>query len=1189
MRNDTTRLRASFCSAILFFLLLLPVRAQMVEGIDIPGFEKTFGLDFGKKGGTLAALLVESSIPGNVLWPGDKARLLVQLQNNTNRAVDVGGRLDVIAYGTKGRPGDIWVPVMSKIGDAGYVPLSVRIEPNGFRDIELAPEIPERFGAYGIVADLGEYGRTFLTSCVRTFASNTERLQFPSFCLDDISNRVLSRLGVQAIRHGVEYKPTTDPDFQSWYQEEAKKLRAYQEANIAVLIKIGAPAPNREYEPLGMPRPWLDDINTMMDTKSDYAWLPSYDEDFKKLVYRIACEFGWPKGPVNAFALWNEPWDGISISGWGADIPRYREIYTKLAEGVEAARRDAGVDMLVGGCSSTANALDKLFGDGKDTFLDRFDFCSIHYQGMDSYATIKKWVNRKSPRGRVRVWDTESWVANTDDRVAAVVATNRSTGYDRAMGIYAGNICHVHDHAGRTEGGGRKRVEVTHTWSVAASIGAVQHFVGERPFRELLFKNGLPWIMVFDGQKDATGKFDPDDGTLVVVGDIGEEFGANKLLFRTARGLAEIEHKANLKKELASLPPDAKPSAKDSLASLLRRNEVLGGAFLRLGDGGGCFRSYDFYGNAVESRNGKIVIPLDHRVFFLRTDGSQGSFAALLDRVRKSRIEGFEPLATVAHDLIRPVSEKPDLRLTLTNILNRPVTGTCRVRLGKLLLDRPDRKLSFKPHETREVRFRVKGGKASPDNTYPFTLVFDTGADGRAVHEEDLHVNRISKKSIRVDGDLEDWKDALPQTIRSSGSSGPSLTEAAWYPFKTFDKSLKQGFANGYLAYDGDFFYFSAKVADDTPDPGMVRFETRDADAFFYPDTVYRRDNGATFSVRWRGKVRPKVSEQYTFSTLSDDGTRLWIDGRLLIDNWTFHGPTEDFGTVPLTAGRFHDIRMEMFQGGGGALVRLCWESRSQVKQVIPKSCLFQPENGKLPARGNGLSAEYYNGMEFNSLRASRVDSTIDFTWNEGDLPDRAFADSPLQILIWPQGVRRYSYRMNPELPSGNFPDHDNVQIAFNVLPADEKEMLPCPPGTMPGYTNYQCTDYEYALNPVAERYGGGVEIWRMKVPGSPHKHFYPRQDASSFDGPVKSGKLAVRRDGNTRIVEAALPWAEIPDVRKCLDQGKPIKFSFRVNDNAGSGCMELARDRSVSKINNSFRVDWTEHWANEVEFGWEK
>ena len=57
-----------------------------------------------------------------------------------------------------------------------------------------------------------------------------------------------------------------------------------------------------------------------------------------------------------------------------------------------------------------------------------------------------------------------------------------------------------------------------------------------------------------------------------------------------------------------------------------------------------------------------------------------------------------------------------------------------------------------------------------------------------------------------------------------------------------------QGLATGYLAYDDTNFYFAARIADSTPDEGMVRFETRDDDAYFYPDTCRRIDETATFA-----------------------------------------------------------------------------------------------------------------------------------------------------------------------------------------------------------------------------------------------------------------------------------------------------------------------------------------------------
>jgi hypothetical protein len=1161
----------------------------MVDGRDIPEFGETFGVDAKRTNFDIDAYLIKSSVQGNILWPDDSLTLTIQLKSKVGTPLEIKGVLEVISYGTKGRPGDIWVPQMFKISEIQKLPFNISLKEGGFLNISLHPRIPQSFGAYGFVLDLGEYGRQFITSCVRTFSFPKERIQYPSFCLDDNSNDVLQRLGVHAIRHGIEYKPTDDPDFDAWYEEERQRMMEYQKSDIAVLVKMGAPSALGRIHPLGMSRPWLNDQGIMQNTKTDMAWLPQYDDDFKKLVYKLAVEFGWPKGPVNAFALWNEPWEGISISGWGADIQRYREIYTKMAEAVEEARRDAGVDVLVGGCSSTSNALDKLFADGDDTFLDRFDFCSIHYQGMSPSATIKKWADRKSPRGRVRIWDTESWVANVDDRVAAVVATNRSAGYDRAMGIFFGNIAHVNHHPFYNESGDVAHAEIVHAWSVAASVGAAQHFIGERTFRELLFKKGLPWISVFNGLHA-----NDDDGTLVVVGDIGEEFGPDNLLFRTARGLQELQDKKALKEQLQRLNPVKDAEKIKKLKAEIEKPQILTNATLAFPDAAGRFLAFDFYGNPLPSAHGHIVVPLDGRGFFLRTNGSLGSFADLLEAVRNSDIRGIEPLETIAFDFKESLDKHPFLQLKLTNVLNRTVKGQLKLNVGHVALKSSAMILSFQPHETKILSIPVKKAELVPDNRYLLKLEFDAGQDGTAVHEELLHVNVIPKRKIKVDGNLEDWKGSLPQVIEGNDQQSISLTEAAWFPFKSFGSSIKGGLATGYMAYDEQYFYFAAKVADESMDEGMRRFETLDSDEFFYPEKSFipyngfrfggaMKQYGVSFSARWTGTLRPDATEEYTLYLPCEGQARLWLDGELIIDQWLQHQQQQK--KIRLIKNNLYNIKVEFAKEWGRAAIALQWESAHHAKGTIPSQYLFQTSDKNT---GSGLIAHYYNGPQFNSLRASRLDATIDFHWSDHDTPDDKFRETPLISLQWPEGVRRYSYRKDTETPSGNFSDHDNVQIAFNVLDDEDKELYPFPPGTMKGYVNYQCTDYEYALNPVAEMYGGGVEIWRMKVPGMPHKHFFPRQMPSPFDGPVKNGLLKIMRQDGTRIIEAAIPWEEIPHVKQRLDKKQTIKFSFRINDNTPHGCMELAYRRSVSKINGSFKVDWKEHWANEVEFAFE-
>ena len=95
-----------------------------------------------------------------------------------------------------------------------------------------------------------------------------------------------------------------------------------------------------------------------------------------------------------------------------------------------------------------------------------------------------------------------------------------------------------------------------------------------------------------------------------------------------------------------------------------------------------------------------------------------------------------------------------------------------------------------------------------------------------------------------------------------------------------------------------------------------------------------------TFSVRWAGQVRAKVTGTHTFYTTSDDGVRLFVNGQAVINNWTDHSPTENSGTIALTAGQRYDIRMEMYENGGGAVAQLRWSAPGVAKEVVPTTHL---------------------------------------------------------------------------------------------------------------------------------------------------------------------------------------------------------------------------------------------------------
>jgi len=97
------------------------------------------------------------------------------------------------------------------------------------------------------------------------------------------------------------------------------------------------------------------------------------------------------------------------------------------------------------------------------------------------------------------------------------------------------------------------------------------------------------------------------------------------------------------------------------------------------------------------------------------------------------------------------------------------------------------------------------------------------------------------------------------------------------------------------------------------------------------------------FSARWVGEVEIPVSGNYTFSTRSDDGVRLWINGQLVVDNWSDHGETTDSGLVAgLLAGQRYSVVMEFYERGGRAVARLLWRGPGVSQDIIPEHHLFR-------------------------------------------------------------------------------------------------------------------------------------------------------------------------------------------------------------------------------------------------------
>ncbi|MGV9943240.1 LamG-like jellyroll fold domain-containing protein [Streptomyces sp. NPDC003401] len=97
-------------------------------------------------------------------------------------------------------------------------------------------------------------------------------------------------------------------------------------------------------------------------------------------------------------------------------------------------------------------------------------------------------------------------------------------------------------------------------------------------------------------------------------------------------------------------------------------------------------------------------------------------------------------------------------------------------------------------------------------------------------------------------------------------------------------------------------------------------------------------------TARWTGSVRAPATGDYTFHAVGDNGFRLFVDGRPVIDHWEPDWDREQTSApVRLTAGEPHDFRLEMFQDLGGSNMFLRWSTPTMPRQLVPESAFTPP------------------------------------------------------------------------------------------------------------------------------------------------------------------------------------------------------------------------------------------------------
>lgn len=105
------------------------------------------------------------------------------------------------------------------------------------------------------------------------------------------------------------------------------------------------------------------------------------------------------------------------------------------------------------------------------------------------------------------------------------------------------------------------------------------------------------------------------------------------------------------------------------------------------------------------------------------------------------------------------------------------------------------------------------------------------------------------------------------------------------------------------------------------------------------PDKSYLKND--LFAARWQGQVLAPYTDEYTFYVTSDDGVRLWVNDKLIIDRWINQAATEVSAKITLEGGKKYNIKMEYFENTGQAVVKMYWSTPLINKVPVPKLQLY--------------------------------------------------------------------------------------------------------------------------------------------------------------------------------------------------------------------------------------------------------
>ncbi|MEW2404932.1 PA14 domain-containing protein [Streptomyces griseoviridis] len=196
----------------------------------------------------------------------------------------------------------------------------------------------------------------------------------------------------------------------------------------------------------------------------------------------------------------------------------------------------------------------------------------------------------------------------------------------------------------------------------------------------------------------------------------------------------------------------------------------------------------------------------------------------------------------------------------------------------------------------------------------------------------------------------------------------------------------------------GEYYTQSAPGAFDFHQLKATGFDPNLDFATLEPRLAFATGQSDDVNVRWTGKIVPEKSGPTTFSVIGDNGFRLWVGDRLVIDHWVDDWDREQTAqAIELTAGQAYDFKVEYFEHFGGSNLHVRWTPPGGAKTAVPQSAFRLPD---------GFD---YDGAIDTTVRADGRTLKLDFA-QPLTAPPAGLADHLDAVIggaTWPLGTAR--------------------------------------------------------------------------------------------------------------------------------------------------------------------------------------